>query len=119
MCYSVVKNKKGGTKKERRERRKIKEKREKKKRCKNEHYDRRCVELDVHDGEDGQPIITHGGTATTKIKVCDTLPAIREYSFKKSPFPVILSIENHLSEAQEEVLFYFILFYFIYLFWEG
>ena len=36
----------------------------------------RCVEIDCWNGDDGQTVVTHGGTLTTKIKfndVCDTI----------------------------------------------
>ena len=59
-----------------------------------------CVELDVWDGDQGAPIITHGGTRTTKILLSDTLVAIKEYAFAATPYPLILSIENHLKEEQ-------------------
>ena len=42
----------------------------------------RCVELDCWDGDDGEPIIYHGYTLTSKIKFADVIEAIREYAFK-------------------------------------
>lgn len=72
----------------------------------------RAVELDVWDGEDGEPIIYHGHTLTSKILLRDVIEIIAEYSFKTSKYPVILSIENHLSSEQEKRMaefFYFIL----------
>ena len=73
-----------------------------------EQYDRvlthrcRCVELDVWDGADGKPIIYHGYTLTTKILFKDALKAIDKRAFKKSIYPVILSIENHCSVEQQD-----------------
>ncbi|KJE92081.1 phospholipase C delta 4 [Capsaspora owczarzaki ATCC 30864] len=64
----------------------------------------RCVELDCWDGSDGDPIITHGHTLTTKIKFRDVIIAINEYAFKTSPYPVILSLENHCSKDQQETM---------------
>ena len=61
----------------------------------------RCVELDCWDGDDGEPIIYHGHTLTTKIKFYDVVVAVGKYSFVSSPYPVILSFENHCSIAQQ------------------
>jgi len=63
----------------------------------------RCIELDLWDGPGDRPIITHGGTKTSKIYAVDVLKAIRMYAFQQSEFPVILSIENHLSVTQQQI----------------
>ncbi len=62
----------------------------------------RCVELDCWDGDDGHPIIYHGHTLTTKISFRDVVATIAESAFVASPFPVILSIENHCSIPQQQ-----------------
>ncbi|KAK7498874.1 hypothetical protein BaRGS_00009966, partial [Batillaria attramentaria] len=64
----------------------------------------RCLELDCWDGSDGQPIITHGYTLTSKIKVAEVLKVIKENAWLTSEYPIILSIENHLSLAQQRFL---------------
>lgn len=46
-------------------------------------------------------MIYHGHTLTTKIKFIDTVKTIRDHAFVRSDFPVILSIENHCSLAQQ------------------
>jgi len=61
----------------------------------------RCVELDCWDGPDGEPIIYHGHTATTKMKFEEAVAAIHETAFEASPFPVILSLEVHCCLEQQ------------------
>ena len=57
----------------------------------------RCLELDTWDGPEGEPIIFHGYTLTSRIFFRDVLDAIKQYAFRTSQYPVILSIENHCS----------------------
>ncbi|XP_077354526.1 1-phosphatidylinositol 4,5-bisphosphate phosphodiesterase delta-1-like isoform X2 [Festucalex cinctus] len=64
----------------------------------------RCVELDCWDGSDDEPVIYHGYTLTSKILFKDAIKAIKEYAFKMSEYPVILSLENHCSLEQQEVM---------------
>ena len=61
----------------------------------------RCVELDCWDGDDGQPMIYHGHTLTTKIPFRPVVEAIQRSAFVTSPYPVILSVENHCSLQQQ------------------
>jgi phosphatidylinositol phospholipase C delta len=62
----------------------------------------RCVEIDCWDGKDGEPIVTHGNTLTSKIKFADVIKVIYEFAFVTTPYPVILSLEVHTSEPQQE-----------------
>ncbi|XP_071346561.1 1-phosphatidylinositol 4,5-bisphosphate phosphodiesterase delta-1-like isoform X4 [Trachinotus anak] len=64
----------------------------------------RCVELDCWDGSDDEPVIYHGYTLTSKILFKDVIKAIKEYAFKTSDYPVILSLENHCSVEQQQVM---------------
>ncbi|XP_037694072.1 1-phosphatidylinositol 4,5-bisphosphate phosphodiesterase beta-3 isoform X2 [Choloepus didactylus] len=64
----------------------------------------RCVELDVWKGRppEEEPFITHGFTMTTEVPLRDVLEAIAESAFKTSPYPVILSFENHVDSAKQQ-----------------
>ncbi|XP_076030317.1 1-phosphatidylinositol 4,5-bisphosphate phosphodiesterase epsilon-1-like isoform X2 [Oratosquilla oratoria] len=61
----------------------------------------RCVELDCWDGDDGTPMIYHGHTFTTKIPFKSVVETINQSAFVTSPYPVVLSIENHCSVPQQ------------------
>ncbi|KDE02325.1 hypothetical protein MVLG_07108 [Microbotryum lychnidis-dioicae p1A1 Lamole] len=62
----------------------------------------RCVELDIYDGDDGEPVVTHGLTLTSKITLREVLQAIAQYAFLASPYPVILSVEVHCDVIQQD-----------------
>uniref|UniRef100_A0A8C9U7E6 1-phosphatidylinositol 4,5-bisphosphate phosphodiesterase n=1 Tax=Scleropages formosus TaxID=113540 RepID=A0A8C9U7E6_SCLFO len=64
----------------------------------------RCLELDCWKGKppDEDPIITHGFTMTTEILFKDVIEAIAESAFKTSPYPVILSFENHVDSVKQQ-----------------
>jgi phosphatidylinositol phospholipase C delta len=56
----------------------------------------RCIELDVVDSEKyDEPEIKHKNTPVRPVLFIDVIVAIREYAFKTTPYPLILSIENH------------------------
>uniref|UniRef100_A0A8C3SLH6 Phosphoinositide phospholipase C n=1 Tax=Chelydra serpentina TaxID=8475 RepID=A0A8C3SLH6_CHESE len=62
----------------------------------------RCVEVDCWDGPDGEPIVHHGYTLTSKILFKDVIETINKYAFIKNEYPVVLSIENHCSVLQQK-----------------
>uniref|UniRef100_A0A8C2YG51 Phosphoinositide phospholipase C n=2 Tax=Coturnix japonica TaxID=93934 RepID=A0A8C2YG51_COTJA len=64
----------------------------------------RCVELDCWEGPDGEPLICHGHAFTSKILFRDVIEAIRDHAFKRSPYPVILSLENHCGVEQQATM---------------
>ncbi|XP_077304009.1 1-phosphatidylinositol 4,5-bisphosphate phosphodiesterase delta-4 [Lithobates pipiens] len=64
----------------------------------------RCVEVDTWDGPNGEPIVYHGHTFTSKILFRDVVSVINKYAFRASKFPVILSLENHCSVEQQDTM---------------
>eukprot|EP01069_Polyplicarium_translucidae_P012979 Polyplicarium_translucidae@DN694_c0_g1_i2.p1 len=61
----------------------------------------RCVELDCWDGPDGDPVIYHGRTWTSKIPFEAVIKACKDYGFQRSKYPIILSLEMHCSPRQQ------------------
>ncbi|XP_044288686.1 1-phosphatidylinositol 4,5-bisphosphate phosphodiesterase eta-1 [Varanus komodoensis] len=62
----------------------------------------RCLEVDCWDGPDGEPVVHHGYTLTSKILFKDVVEVINKNAFTKNEFPIILSIENHCSIQQQK-----------------
>jgi len=61
------------------------------------------VVVDVWDGPD-EPVIYHGRTLTSKLPAREALAAIGKYAFIASPFPLILSMEVHCDQVQQDKL---------------
>uniref|UniRef100_A0A9J2Q8T6 Phosphoinositide phospholipase C n=1 Tax=Ascaris lumbricoides TaxID=6252 RepID=A0A9J2Q8T6_ASCLU len=64
----------------------------------------RLLELDIFDGDHGEPCITHKRTLITSITLRNALKAIDQYAFVSNPYPVILTIENHVGLPQQKAM---------------
>uniref|UniRef100_A0A8C0GYM3 Phosphoinositide phospholipase C n=1 Tax=Chelonoidis abingdonii TaxID=106734 RepID=A0A8C0GYM3_CHEAB len=64
----------------------------------------RCLEIDCWDGPQNDPIVYHGHTLTSKITFRTVIEVIDKYAFVVSEYPVVLSLENHCSPKQQEVM---------------
>ncbi|KAL0968709.1 hypothetical protein UPYG_G00270570 [Umbra pygmaea] len=64
----------------------------------------RCLEIDCWDGPSGEPVVFHGHTLTSKILFKDVIMTIEQHAFEVSPYPVILSLENHCTPSQQDVM---------------
>ncbi|KAM4573045.1 1-phosphatidylinositol 4,5-bisphosphate phosphodiesterase zeta-1-like [Odontesthes bonariensis] len=64
----------------------------------------RCLEIDCWDGPDMEPAVYHGYTLTTKILFKDVITTVAQHAFEVSVYPVILSLENHCCQEQQEVM---------------
>ncbi|XP_057693133.1 1-phosphatidylinositol 4,5-bisphosphate phosphodiesterase zeta-1-like isoform X4 [Corythoichthys intestinalis] len=68
----------------------------------------RCLEIDCWDGPGMEPIVYHGYTLTTKILFKDVITTVEQHAFEVSVYPVILSLENHCSKEQQEVMAHYL-----------
>ena len=59
--------------------------------------------MDVFDGE-SEPVITHKRTFISAITLRNALRCISKYAFQTSPYPVILTIENHVGHVQQKIM---------------
>ncbi|XP_034353260.1 1-phosphatidylinositol 4,5-bisphosphate phosphodiesterase delta-4 isoform X3 [Arvicanthis niloticus] len=64
----------------------------------------RCVEVDTWDGPDGEPIVYHGHTLTSRILFKDVLATLAQYAFQSSDYPLILSLDNHCTWEQQKTM---------------
>ncbi|XP_014792777.1 PREDICTED: 1-phosphatidylinositol 4,5-bisphosphate phosphodiesterase zeta-1 [Calidris pugnax] len=64
----------------------------------------RCLEIDCWDGSNNEPVVYHGHTLTSKIQFSSVIRVIDKYAFVASDYPVVLSLENHCSPEQQEVM---------------
>ncbi|KAK7281149.1 hypothetical protein RIF29_08875 [Crotalaria pallida] len=59
----------------------------------------RVIELDLWPNSDEDDIdVVHGRTLTSPVSLAQCLKSIKEYAFVKSPYPVIITFEDHLTQ---------------------
>lgn len=64
----------------------------------------RCVEVDVWDGPDEEPVVCIGHTLSPPLVLRCVLEAIGKFAFVASEYPLIVCIENHCSPQQQQVM---------------
>ncbi|KAM3596552.1 uncharacterized protein V6R79_016473 [Siganus canaliculatus] len=64
----------------------------------------RCVEVDVWDGPDEEPVVCTGHTLSPPLSLRCVLEAIGKFAFVASEYPLIVCIENHCSRSQQKVM---------------
>ncbi|XP_043824149.1 1-phosphatidylinositol 4,5-bisphosphate phosphodiesterase zeta-1 [Dromiciops gliroides] len=64
----------------------------------------RCLEIDCWNGSQNEPVVYHGHTLTSKILFKTVIQVINKYAFMASDYPVVLSLENHCSPQQQEII---------------
>ncbi|KAL5568566.1 hypothetical protein UlMin_025141 [Ulmus minor] len=57
----------------------------------------RGIELDLWPGSKHEVLVLHGWTLTPPVPLIKCLISIKDYAFVKSPYPVILTFEDHLT----------------------
>ncbi|KAF7185076.1 1-phosphatidylinositol 4,5-bisphosphate phosphodiesterase 1 [Pseudocercospora fuligena] len=62
----------------------------------------RCVEIDCWDGDNGRPMVTHGRSMTSRIPFEDCVSVVAKYAFNSSPYPLIVSLEVHCNNEQQQ-----------------
>ncbi|XP_028847122.1 inactive phospholipase C-like protein 2 [Denticeps clupeoides] len=64
----------------------------------------RCLELDVWEGPEGQPVVCKGHTHTRPPSFASVMEVVGRLAFAVSEFPLILCIENHCSADQQRIM---------------
>jgi len=66
----------------------------------------RVIELDCYNQQSpfSGPIVKHGGTLTAPISFRKCVEAVAENAFKSSPYPVIITLENHTDEPNQKLM---------------
>lgn len=66
-----------------------------------EHVDT-AEETEINDSYKREPIVVHGRTLTEAIKFREVCKAVKEGAFERNPLPIIVSLEVHCNEEQQE-----------------
>lgn len=64
----------------------------------------RCIEIDVYDGESGEPEVLHGWTLTKEVSFRDVCKAIGQHAWDVTDLPLIVSLEVHTGITQQGVM---------------
>ncbi|XP_068189646.1 inactive phospholipase C-like protein 2 [Antennarius striatus] len=64
----------------------------------------RCVEVDVCDGPEEEPIVCTGHSSSPPLPLRSVLEAIGKFAFVASDYPLLVCIENHCSQHQQKVM---------------
>ncbi|XP_014503861.1 phosphoinositide phospholipase C 2 [Vigna radiata var. radiata] len=60
----------------------------------------RVIELDLWPNSRGDDVLVHhGGTLTSSVKLRACLLAIKDYAFFASPYPVVITFEDHITPS--------------------
>ncbi|XP_061782566.1 1-phosphatidylinositol 4,5-bisphosphate phosphodiesterase delta-4-like isoform X2 [Nerophis lumbriciformis] len=61
----------------------------------------RCVEVDCWDGSDGEPVVYHGHTLTSKILFKDIIVKLKEYAFMEMKGKILLKAKKIAGQEDE------------------
>ncbi len=71
----------------------------------------RVIELDVYNQDTSGrlakqhgPVVKHGEALTSSVTFVDCITAIQKHAFQTSPYPVIITIENHCDEENQAMM---------------
>ncbi|CAI9273748.1 unnamed protein product [Lactuca saligna] len=65
----------------------------------------RVIELDLWPNSSNDGIhVLHGRTLTTPVDLCKCLKSIHEHAFVSSPYPVIITLEDHLTPDLQAIV---------------
>lgn len=68
----------------------------------------------MQNGSDGEPVVTHGNTFTSKILFRDVIRFLSVFAFENNSLPLCISIENHCNSKQQLIMQNYITEYFGY-----